>query len=148
MVDHSEQLPDEPDRADLLPALDGDNLPGVLDATPSGLPFPVSSGPANQGANDIKALALAVDPRLPAVKTVFYGGPAPATDANGDCVYTVAGITTLQGAIVNYYGPYSLIYVVRQWSGNKLTLHLQRPEDAGIIANQGHQFTMIAWGIA
>jgi len=33
-------------------------------ATPSGLPYPVSTAPLNQGANDIKALALAIDPRL------------------------------------------------------------------------------------
>jgi hypothetical protein len=31
--------------------------------TPSGLPYPESTAPANQGANDIKALALALDGR-------------------------------------------------------------------------------------
>jgi hypothetical protein len=32
--------------------------------TPGGLPYPVSSDPANQGANAIKALALAVDSKI------------------------------------------------------------------------------------
>lgn len=43
-----------------LPAIFGNDA--VLSAvTPGGLPYPVSGDPANQGANAIKALALALD---------------------------------------------------------------------------------------
>lgn len=58
--------------------------PALLDATPTGLPYPLSTDPANQGANAIKALALALDPRAPyqveaGAKTVAVSssGPSP-----------------------------------------------------------------------
>lgn len=38
--------------------------PALMGATPLGLPYPESSDPANQGANNIKALALATDNKL------------------------------------------------------------------------------------
>lgn len=42
--------------------------------TPKGLPYPESTADINQGANDIKALALALDPLVPAGWPMFHAG--------------------------------------------------------------------------
>lgn len=69
--------------------------------TPGGLPYPESTAPLNQGANDIKALALALDSRGAAVKTVrgrvvgaqFNGGRPPVVNIAS------AGLTTYLGGM-------------------------------------------------
>jgi hypothetical protein len=56
-------------------------------ATPGGLPYPISTDPANQGANAIKALALALD--------VAQGSPwlrlTPAAGYAGDVFARIEG---------------------------------------------------------
>lgn len=69
-----------------LPAKFG-NAAVLSAVTPGGLPYPVSSDPANQGANAIKALALAVD--------VAQGSPwlrlTPAAGYTGDIFARIEG---------------------------------------------------------
>lgn len=62
--------------------------PELLGLTPAGLPFPESSAPTGAGANDIKALALAVD-------TLIGGAWLPLTPPAG---YTGAPQVRLEGA--------------------------------------------------
>jgi hypothetical protein len=74
-----------------LPAKFGNDA--VLSAaTPGGLPYPVSSDPANQGANAIKALALAVDGA--------FAGPwtpvPPRAGFTGPCVCRIDGGGSVQ----------------------------------------------------
>jgi len=62
-------------------------------ATPTGLPYPNSTGPLNQGANDIKALALALDGRLAALEGggfVKSGRVDRVIEGNGYLRLTVA----------------------------------------------------------
>jgi hypothetical protein len=55
--------------------------------TPGGLPYPESSAPANQGANDIKALALAVDARGVGKLTQSGHISMTSTNANGSITW-------------------------------------------------------------
>lgn len=74
-----------------LPAKIGNT--GVLSAvTPGGLPYPVSSDPANQGANAIKALALALDPQ-------YTDANQPQTPSQNipSAAWTLVPCPTIQG---------------------------------------------------
>ena len=52
------------DRIIIAPGQQGPPVVAPAGVTPNGLPYPESTAPLNQGANDIKALATALDPTL------------------------------------------------------------------------------------
>lgn len=60
---------------------------GAQSVTTGGLPYPESTAALNQGANDIKALALALEARGGA-KLVQVGSQAVTTNAGGNCTIT------------------------------------------------------------
>lgn len=71
--------------------------------TPGGLPYPLSSAPANQGANDIKALALELAARGSDYKSVrgknalVFSGGRPTTQI----AIPAGAFTTITGAVMN-----------------------------------------------
>lgn len=79
---------------------DHDFVTDPLSTTTGGLPYPESSGPLNQGANDIKALALALEGRGLGFKSAR--GYLNAASFNGGrySITLPAGFTTCVGCIV------------------------------------------------
>jgi hypothetical protein len=75
-----------------LPAVLG-NVDVLAAVTPGGLPYPVSSDPANQGANDIKALALALDPKVSPV-IIAQSVPQKNLTQGATNQWTLSGIPT------------------------------------------------------
>jgi hypothetical protein len=61
--------------------------------TPLGLPYPEPSAPLNQGANDIKALALAVDNKL-TIDAITHTVPSVSLVAGANNQWTLTGIPT------------------------------------------------------
>lgn len=70
--------------------------------TPLGLPWPASSDPANQGANDIKALALAVDNKL-TIDSISQTIAAQALATGANNQWTLTSVPT--GRLVAFSAP-------------------------------------------
>lgn len=73
------------------------NVPALTATTPNGLPYPVSTDPSNQGANNIKALALAVDDwlKIAPMLWVYYLGTQTAQ--GGTYMFTKINTDTANG---------------------------------------------------
>lgn len=70
--------------------------------TPLGLPYPEPSFPMKEGANDIKALALAVDSKL-TLDPIVHNIPAGALATGANNQWTLTGIPT--GRLVAFSAP-------------------------------------------
>lgn len=70
-----------------------DAVEAFASTTPLGLPYPESSDPLNQGANDIKALATAVDNKL-TLDTITHTVPATSLATGANNQWTLTGIPT------------------------------------------------------
>lgn len=83
-----------------------------MSTTPGGLPYPESTGPSNQGANDIKALALALDNRGGALLTQYGAWQTVTSDANGrfyvDFPVPFARLPVMCLAITAEGGPFNI----------------------------------------
>lgn len=75
--------------------------PDLRGTTTGGLPYPESSASANQGANDIKALALALEARGGGQR-VLRGKTKCTFDAAGRANIPITGFTTIAGAMVQH----------------------------------------------
>lgn len=101
--------------------------------TPNGLPYPLSSASLNQGANDIKALAIALDPRAP--NNVMMVNGNYTTNASGDVTIATPG-TAARVGIIMYTGPYAPIYGnVVSVSGGSMTVRFNRGTDGSAVAS-------------
>lgn len=115
----------------------------------NGLPYPESTADLNQGANDIKALALALDPKLtPSTLKFAYvdkGVQWPATDAQSVSRYTVPGMTTVKGGVVQSVSDgNTLITVATATGGNIFAVHVM--VDGSGWANKSFQACAFIWG--
>lgn len=119
--------------------------PGValLTNTSTGLPYPESTDALNQGANAIKALALALTAQLPIKRVVLLGGVLWA--ASGGSASVPSGLTTVTGAVISPI------------SADAVLITLANPAFTGANVNlrvflSGSAFTgnfmayMLAWG--
>jgi type II secretory pathway component PulC len=91
------------------------------------LPVPASTAPLAdtfKHINDLRAAALsAID-----AFGYFTAQPSIAADANGAWSYTVTGLTTVQGVIVQNRGSRTTYVVVRSISGKVVTGHIYMPQ--------------------
>jgi hypothetical protein len=115
----------------------------------NGLPYPESTADLNQGANDIKALALALDPMIGgSTKKIAYvnkGVQWPDTDAQSVSRYTAHGLTTVEGGIVvSVSDGNTLVTVATATGGNVFAVHVL--VNGGEWANKSFQACAIIWG--
>lgn len=102
----------------------------VLSAnTPAGLPYPVSSDPANQGANAIKALALAVDAYVTVAPMLWVYYLAARTNQGQPYLFTKINKDTASG-----YDPATGRYTVPKTGTYLGILKVQMDGSGGITA--------------
>lgn len=102
-----------------------------MSATGSGLPYPESTASLQQGANDIKALALALDPR--ATYRVMVVNREFTTNAQGLCTFTTPGPPA--GGVLTYRGIYGPIIVnLRSFTGNVVEFGCYRPDSSPVVS--------------
>jgi hypothetical protein len=99
--------------------------------TTSGLPYPESTAALQQGANDIKALALALDPRAP--RKLMLVKQTITTDANG--LFSIVAPGTVAAVVLTYLGVYHpMIVNIRSITGSTVVAAFNRT-DSSAIAN-------------
>lgn len=130
--------------------------------TPNGLPYPLPTEPVADGADAIKALALALDPRLPgtyALRARTLTGLS--SDSQGIVSVTAAtmGLTTLVGAaggvmwVSTFDGATPHLSSVRLASNVIQILVMGLTSQSGgtvnrLVSKTGLTAYLIAWGVA
>lgn len=112
--------------------------------TPGGLPYPESTASLSQGANDIKALALALDARLP-YKT-FHSYAGYSTNATGDVSVATTGISNNAGLVATCEHPNG--FYITKMSGANTGVVFFRVFAAGgaVLANGYIVLSLYTWG--
>lgn len=119
-----------------------------MGTTPNaGLPYPETTKDINQGANDIKALALALDVQVKPKRIVFIDNQQwPATDSASVSRFPT-GLTKIKGAVVVSTSDGNTLITVgtaTTWTGGTLAVHVM--VDGGAWANKSFQASAIVWG--
>lgn len=133
--------------------------PDQQGTTAGGLPYPETSGPANQGANDIKALALALEGRGLGFKSGRGYINAAAFNGGRYTIILPAGFTTCIGCLVtghwggatgNNVAP--LVISVETMTATQVGLIALLPPQVGLAGSVSAWFTgtsglsWMAWG--
>lgn len=103
--------------------------PAQQGTTTSGLPYPESTAALQQGANDIKALALALDPRAP--RKLMLVKQTITTDANG--LFSIVAPGTVAAVVLTYLGPFHpMIVNIHAIGGSTVTAAFNRTDNTAI----------------
>ena len=89
--------------------------PAQQSSTTAGLPYPESTAALQQGANDIKALALALDGRVPVPRMVVKG--LAGYTASSGTVAIDTGLTTCTSIMFTGYNSNPLLISVLSIAG-------------------------------
>jgi len=120
--------------------------PGPLAAaTPGGLPYPLSTDPLQQGANDVKALALAVEAKYSTKRVVYLPDTSYGANAQGVARLSVPGLTTVQGAVITSRSGQPVLIMVYAYPGGNLLDIICYVNNA--IWASGFFCSIIAWGV-
>jgi hypothetical protein len=133
--------------------------PDQQGTTAGGLPYPETSGPANQGANDIKALALALEGRGLGFKSGRGYINAAAFNGGRYTIILPAGFTTCIGCLVTgHWGGATgnnaapLVISVETMTATQVGLIALLPPQVGLAGSVSAWFTgtsglsWMAWG--
>ena len=116
-----------------------------MGSTAHGLPWPDPTAPVRNGSADIRALAEAIDPRIPNKTYHTYGGYS--TNVTGDVAIPTPGITTNVGMIgtIESTGSYFMTKMAGPGNG-VIVLRVFNSVTGAVLANGFIIMSVYTWG--
>ena len=137
LAQQADQLEPGPERTALFEQMFALYQADPRAVTAGGLPYPVPTDPVMQGADAIRALAQAVDIKVPAVKTAAFKGFI-STDASGLSLWDAPiTLNTVQLQLETNDGVAKVLQIL-QITGVRVIWDVRRTTDGNRLGSSGY----------